>query len=77
MVVPRTVSHIALRGEFDQELRPLNAIIHAAAAVGRTMPGEPGFVQVGSDLRMVRFGFGFRQDADPQVDQLHEHFLLR
>ena len=60
MVVPRAVSHIALRGEFDQELRPLNAVVHAAAAVGRTMPGEPGFVQVGGDLRMAHFGFGFQ-----------------
>src|SRR5205814_420272 len=66
------VVRASLWSVFNQERRPLNAVIHRAAIGSWSVPDEMGVVDFVLDCRQAAGGGIRREDVDPRSDQLHQ-----
>src|SRR5947209_6742899 len=67
----------ALRGIFDHQSRPLDAVVDGAAVGGRAPPGEVGIGKLGLDLGHSGRGSLVGQEVNPGADQLEQQTALR
>ena len=70
------VSAQALRGEFDEHGRPLNAEISGGALFCGAAPGEPRICGVLFHLGHFRGGDRLVHNSGPFARQIEEHFAL-
>ena len=77
MIVAAVAAQVALGGELEDEVWPLDTIVNRAAAINRPVPGEMRVGEFGPNFGQPGPAAGRIEQAHPEHDRVEQQLLLR